>query len=202
MPMRFHKHLFGLQDNKPVAAAVLKYGLENFAFVVLDTLLSVVDQEDNQALLAMEDHYILLLLPDYNIAPQAGNTFGVTHTEETKLKMRLSSERRAAIGALNRGKKLSSITIERIRQSALARPLMNPETRAKVSANSAVANLYLVNRVDNTLLPDGSNSIILRTIPAVAEYCNCNEKTVRRALVGTGVIKKIWQVTIIGKANS
>ena len=103
MPIRFYKHLFGLQGSKVVSAAVQKYGLENFAFVILDTLPNVVIQEDNQALLEMEDHYIQQLLPYYNIAPQAGNTFGVTHTEETKLKMRInySSERREAIGNLN-----------------------------------------------------------------------------------------------------
>lgn len=186
--MRFYKHLFGLQGSKLVAAAVQKYGLSNFAFVVLDTVPNVVTSEDNKTLLAMEDYYIQLLLPEYNIAQQAGNTFGVTHTEDTKLKMRInySSERREAIGSLNRGKKLSPSTVERIRAAVLARPPMSSDTRAKVSANSTVANLYVVSRVDNSLLPDGSHSITIRTIPAVAEYYYCNEKTVRRALTGSG----------------
>lgn len=203
MPMRFYKHLYGLNGSKVVAAAVQKYGLANFAFVVLDTVSGIVTSEDNRALLAMENDYIQLLLPEYNVAPQAGNTFGVTHTEATKLKMRInySSERREAIGSLNRGKKLSPATIERIRLSAQARPPMSPDTRQKVSANSAVANLYVVSRVDNATLPNGSHKITLRTIPTVAEYCNCDEKTVRRALAGSGVIKKVWQVTLIGKAN-
>jgi group I intron endonuclease len=204
MPNRFHKHLYGLNGSKLVAAAVAKYGLANFAFVVLETSPTIVSQEDNKTLLAMEDYYIQLLLPDYNISPQAGNTFGVMHTDETKQKMRInySSERREQIGSVNRGKKLSSATIERIRTAALARPLMSAETREKVSANSTVANLYKVSRVDNGLMSDGSISITLRTIPKVAEFCNCSYKTVQRALQGTGIVKKTWLVTVIGKANN
>lgn len=96
MPMRFYKHLYALQGSKPVAAAVLKYGLNNFAFVCLDTMSSVVTNENNKTLLEMEDYYIKLLLPEYNIARQANNTFGVTHTEATKIKIKINytSERR------------------------------------------------------------------------------------------------------------
>jgi group I intron endonuclease len=161
MPNRFHKHLFGLNGSKLVAAAVAKYGLANFAFVVVDTIPSIVKQEDNKALLEMEDHYIQRLLPDYNIAAQAGNTFGVKHTEDTKLKMRInySSERREAIGSLNRGKKLPPATVERIRAAALARSPMKEETREKVSANSSCANLYLVSRVADATVSNGITNI-------------------------------------------
>ena len=60
MPNRFHKHLFKLNGSKLVAAAVAKYGLVNFAFVVADITPSVVTQEDNKAILAIKDHYIQL----------------------------------------------------------------------------------------------------------------------------------------------
>lgn len=110
-----------------------------------------------------------------------------------------SSERRKGIGSLNQGKKLSFETIERLRAAALLRSPMSEETRKKVSANSTVANLYLVRRVDNSILPDGTYNLTLRTIPKVAKYCDCSEKTVQRALRGTGVIKKIWQITLVGK---
>ena len=48
----------------------------------------------------------------YNIAQQAGNTLG--DTDETRALMRLnySDERREAIGALNRGKKLSLVLLK------------------------------------------------------------------------------------------
>jgi group I intron endonuclease len=141
MSNRFHKHLYGLSGSTLVAAAVRLYGLENFAFTVADTISVVVTSEDNKALLTMEDSYIQALQPEYNIAQVAGNTFGVKHTSATKLAMSLnySSERREAIGALNRGKSLSTITIEKIRSAAFARGPLSAESRALVSENSAKA---------------------------------------------------------------
>lgn len=201
MPNRFHKHLFGLSGSKPVAAAVKKYGLENFAFMIIDIMPTVINKENNKVLLEKEDYYLQLLQPKYNIAFQAGNTFGIKHTELTKVKMRVnySSERREAIGSLNRGKKFSACTILRMRTAALTRAKMSDKTRQKISANSTVANFYVVKRVDKGVLPDGAIEIILRTIPKVAEYCKCSKKTIQRALLGTGVVKKIWRVTLIEK---
>lgn len=205
MPIRFHKHLYGMNGSKLVAVAVAKYGLANFAFVVVETLPNIVTtQQDNKSLLAMEDYYISLLAPRYNIAPQAGNTFGVTHTEVTKRKMQMnySPERREQIGSINRGNKLSSATVERIRAAALARPPMTDETRQKISANSTVAIQFEVSRLDKALMPNGCDKVILRTMRKVAEFCSCSPKTVQRALGGTGIVKNTWHVTAIGKANN
>lgn len=80
---RFHKHLYGLNGNRLVAAAVRKYGLTHFAFLVVETVPGIVSLEDNKDLLDMENHYIKLLRPEYNIAAEAGNTIGVKHSPET-----------------------------------------------------------------------------------------------------------------------
>ena len=191
MGNRFHKHLFGMNGSKLVAAAVLKYGLNNFAFSVVATIPAVVTKEDNKKLLNLEDHYLTLLTPVYNIAVNAANTLGVKHTEQTKLKMRLnySSERRESIGALNRGKSLSPSVVEAIRKAALARGPMTEVARAKVSANSTVAQLYTVELVDHSSFSDGDIIKTLRTIPNVAALLDCSEKTVRRALKGNGIVK-------------
>lgn len=146
MPNRFHKHLYGLNGSRLVAAAVRKYGLTHFAFLVVETVPGVVSLEDNKDLLDMENHYIKLLRPEYNIAAEAGNTFGVKHSPETLVAMRLnySSERREQIGALNRGISLKPETIERMRVSALNRAPMSEKSRTKVSLNSKIANIYSV----------------------------------------------------------
>jgi group I intron endonuclease len=190
MPNRFHKHLFGLNGNKLVAAAVLKYGLSNFVFTVLAILFenkskqpTVITKENNPELLNLEDHYITTLTPIYNIALNASNTLGVKHTEATKTKMRLnySSERRERIGALNRGKPLSASTIESI-------PVIEA-IRGKISANSTLANMYSVTRLDGTAFSDGIIIKEVRTIPNVAKLLDCNERTVRRALKVKGIVK-------------
>jgi len=151
LPYRFHKHLFGFSGSKLVAAAVSKYGLSHFAYVIVETLPKVVTSEDNKELLDLEDYYLTNLKPIYNVSPNATNTLGVKHTEAAKLKMRLnySSERREKIGALNRGKTLSATTIEAIRKAALAKEPMTDATRAKVSANSRKAYLNYVGEPHN-----------------------------------------------------
>ena len=200
MHIRFHKHLFGGTGNKPLWNAVQKYGLENFAFLVIDEIPDFTSNM-NQQLLDLETAYIAAY-GDYNIAREAGNTLGVTHTEAQREAMRAnySQARRDAIGALNRGKKLRPETVELMRAAALSRQPMSDESRAKVSANSAKALLLELSMVDGSALPDGTTSIVLRTVPVVAEYCNCNEKTVRRALKGNGIIKGKWIVKSLGLA--
>jgi len=201
--LRFHKHLIGFSGSTLIVNAVKKYGLNNFAFVIVETISAVITGENNEQLIAAENKYISALKPMYNIAPIAGNTFGYKHTEETKEKMKedYSEERRETIGSLNRGNNLSEETIEKIRLKAVARPPMTQETKIKVSQNSAKAIIYQVTRVDGTTLPDGLTSIDLVTINKVADYCNCNEKTVRRALKANGVIKGTFKVIIIGILN-
>jgi group I intron endonuclease len=131
MRNRFHKHLFGGTGSIITYAAVLKYGLSNFAFVILESVEGSVNDDNNKELLMREDYYLSTLLPMYNIAPKVGNTLGVKHTNETKHKMKInySSERREAIGALNRGKTLTPETVEAIRQAALNRAPISDETR-------------------------------------------------------------------------
>lgn len=76
--MRFHKHLFGLTGSRIVANAVRKYGLKEFAFLVLEIIPQESNQLDNNIvdLLAREDFYLQSLKPSYNIAPLASNTAG------------------------------------------------------------------------------------------------------------------------------
>ena len=200
MGNRFHKHLFGGTGSKIVYATVLKYGLSNFAFVVLESVMNENNEENNQIVLMREDHYLSTLKPIYNIAPNAGNTLGVKHTERTKTNMKIyySSERREAIGALNRGKTLSASTIEAIRERALKRSPVSEETRNKISMIKGKS--YLITRVDNTsfLSPEGVmvSSLTLRTLPVVRAFLDSNEKTVRRALKSDGIVKKDWYVKV------
>jgi group I intron endonuclease len=205
MNIRFHKHLYGGSGSKLVFQAVQKYGLSNFAFLVLDTIPTVVTQSDNSTLLALENKYIRSVKPEYNLAPLAGNTFGYMHTEEDKARMKAnySAERRQMAGDLHRGNKLSPDTIELIRQAALNRDPMTKETRALVSANSAKAELFEVSWPDGKPFqsPDKQmvTSLVIRTQPSVASFIGCSERTVRRALNSQSTCKG-WKIIRLGKA--
>lgn len=79
---RFSNHVIYFRGSKIVKLAIKKYGLENFAFIILELYPNVVTKENNKELLDLEDKYLKLLLPNYNIfATEAGSSFGYKHTE-------------------------------------------------------------------------------------------------------------------------
>lgn len=185
---RFSNHLIYFRGSKIVKAAVKKYGLENFAFIILELYPNIVTKENNKELLDLEDRYLKLLLPNYNILTEAGSSFGYKHTEVDRQKMKdvYTLERREQIGSLNRGKKLSPETIEKLREIALNRPPMNDETKQKCITHTRPVVLYNLNRTVY-----GEYSTILDAAKAI----NCNEKTIRRALkTPKSLVKRQWIV--------
>jgi group I intron endonuclease len=172
---RFCNHVIHFTGSKIVKLAIKKYDLKNFAFVVLDLYPNVVTKENNPELLYLEDKYLKLLVPNYNILTEAGSSFGYKHTEIDRQKMKdiYSDARREMIGSLNRGKKLSPETIEILRKKALTRPPMSEETKKKCITNTRPVVLY---NLDRTIY--GKYSTILDAASAI----NCGEKTIRRAL--------------------
>ena len=96
---RFTKHLISLIGSKVVKNSVLKYGLSNFAFIILEYYPDPINRDNNKLLLQLEDKYLKTLLPNYNILTEAGNSFGYKHSEEIKKKLSdiYSDERREFI---------------------------------------------------------------------------------------------------------
>jgi group I intron endonuclease len=123
----------------------------------------------------LEDKYLKLLLPNYNILTEAGSSFGYKHTEVDRQKMKdiYTDARREMIGSLNRGNKLRQKTIEKIREKALNRPHMSEEIKQKYIKHTRPVTLYYLN---NTIYGE------YYTILDAAKAINCNEKTIRRAL--------------------
>ena len=182
---RFSNHLIYFKGSKVLKAAVKKYGLKYFSFIILELLSYIVTQENNRDLLDLEDKYLKLLLPNYNILTEAGSSFGYKHTEIHRQKMKdvYSDERREKIGNLNRGKKLSEETIVRMRQAALNRPPMSIEIREKCIVNTRPVIIYNLN---DTVYGKYS------TIKQAASARNCHERTIRRALkTDKKLIKKL-----------
>ncbi len=185
---RFSNHLIYFRGSKIVKLAVKKYGLNNFAFTILELYPNIVTRENNKELLDLEDRYLKLLLPNYNILTEAGSSFGYKHTEVDRQKMKdmYSEARRERIGSLNKGKTLSPETIEKIRKKALNRPPMSPETRKKCIVNTRPVILYNLN---DTVFGKYS------TVREAASAINCGEKTIRRALkTEKKLVKKQWIV--------
>ena len=185
---RFSNHVIYFRGSKIVKLAIKKYDLINFAFIVLDLYPNIVTKENNKELLDLEDKYLKLLVPNYNILTEAGSSFGYKHTEIDRQKMKdiYSDARRERIGNLNKDKKLSPETIEKIREKALNRPSMSDVTKQKCITNTRPVMLYNLN---GTVYGEYS------TILDAAKSINCNEKTIRRALkTEKRLVKRQWIV--------
>lgn len=193
---RFSKHLIYLvasRGSKIVKNSVNKYGLHNFAFIVLELFPEIVNQENNKKLLDLEDFYLKSLLPDYNILTEAGSSFGYKHTEVSRIKMKAnySEERRQQIGSLNKGKTLSSETIEAMRESALNRKPLN-YTEQGVLNMKKNSKAILVKELNNTVYGE-FNSIV-----EAAEALNCSTKTIQRTLkTPSKMLKGRWIVDYV-----
>ena len=185
---RFSNHLIYFRGSKIVKSAVKKYKLNNFALIILELYPNIVTKENNKELLDLEDKYLKLLLPNYNILTEAGSSFGYKHTEVDRQKMKdiYTDARREMVGSLNKGKKLSPETIEKMREKALNRSPMFDEIKKKCIAHTRPVVLYNLNGTvygEYSTILDAANSI------------NCGEKTIRRALkTEKGLVKRQWIV--------
>jgi len=192
---RFSNHLIYFRGSKILKHAVRKYKLSSFAFLVLELFPEVVSKENNKQLIDREDFYLKTLLPNYNILTEAGSTFGYKHTEMDRLKMKTnySQARRLQIGNLNRGKKLSDETIEKIRAKRLIapKPFISEQALLNMKKKSKPIRLYNLDRTVYGEYP---------SILATANSVNCGEKTVRRALAtNKKILKRRYIVEVLNK---
>lgn len=68
------------QKNRPISSAILKYGLVNFAFIVIEEVdLDLYKIEER------ETYWIRHIKPEYNATKDAARNYGASHSEEVKL---------------------------------------------------------------------------------------------------------------------
>lgn len=183
--IRFTNHLINFTGSKMVKLAVRKYGLDNFAFIVLEVFPVKINAENNKQLLDLEDFYLKSLLPNYNILTEAGSSFGYKHTEIDRIKMKAiySNKRREAIGSLNRGKILSEETSRSPRK-------FSEEVLANMKKKSVGIKLH--NLSNNVLYGEYSS------ITEAAKSISCDVKTITRALnTEKKNLLKRWKVSYV-----
>jgi len=110
MYRRILGHLLLAKGGSPIVnSAVKKYGVENFAFVVIET--QTASEIDRNSILNCEQKSIDMLNPEYNIAKKAGSLLGFKWSLESRKKLSLSvtKEQRERIGSIWKGKTLSQL---------------------------------------------------------------------------------------------
>lgn len=81
----FNLALAAAQKGRPISSAILKYGLVNFAFIILEEVdLNVHNLEER------ETFWIKLIKPEYNSVKEAARNISIPHKDDTKLKISTS----------------------------------------------------------------------------------------------------------------
>jgi group I intron endonuclease len=111
-----------LNTNQIINRALLKYGHENFSLI----LLKLIENQNDQDLKKLEQYYLNLLKPKYNILTKAYTSLGFkfNHSEAAKLKISqfrknrmLSEDQKSKISNSLKGRVLSESTKIKISQS-------------------------------------------------------------------------------------
>lgn len=174
---RFSNHLFNFNGSKIVKAAVRKYKINTFAFVVLELFPHEVTKKNNKGLLDLEDFYLKSLLPNYNILTEAGSSFGYKHTEISRIKMRsnYSIKRRDIINGLSTVKLSDNVTLNKMKKSHLTR--QGPSfSEGAILATRKRSKALMIYNLDYTVY--GKYGSIVEA----ANDLGCDPKTIRRAL--------------------
>jgi hypothetical protein len=91
------------QQRRPISSAMLKYGLVNFAFIVIEQV-----DTDLYHIEVRETHWIKHLKPEYNATKDAARNIGASHTTETKLYLSVKKSQ-GVIYIYNESKQLIAI---------------------------------------------------------------------------------------------
>ena len=182
---RFSRHLVNFTGSKIVKLATKKYGLANFAFIILELFPEEVNVKNNKKLLDLEDFYLKILLPNYNIITEAGSNFGYKHTEIARIQMKTeyNKERREATlgrkGYLNNGKILD----EKTKATGINRALVRKEPCILPLSTKFLDSMK--NNSKGIILYNISNMTVFGEFDSILEaskIVKCNDKTIKRAL--------------------
>ena len=200
---RFYKHLLRGLGNLKISIDLNKYGIESFAFLILEYFPKEITKKNNPELMALETYWIKTYSPTYNILLEAENSLvpgglrpsgqkplralGYTHSEEIKQKMKeiYSDERRERVSLLNKDKSLTNSVKAQLREKALNR---TDEVKNKYRlASSKPVTVYYQ---DKTVYMKFSG------IRVMAKHFRCDHKTINKVIDTDKLFKKQWYVKL------
>lgn len=158
---RYRAHLFttSKKGSKIVQNAVAKYGITNFAFVVLEFL-----ENKKELILSREQYYIDYLQPVYNILKVAGSVIGLSKTLEQRIKQSLTitAEHKKILSIVHTGKFINEETRNKLREIAINRPPILEKSRELMRKNNFRNKRIIVLEKEN-------NDSIFKTFTSIAD---------------------------------
>ena len=196
---RFRSHCINYSGNKRLKEAIKEYGLENFKFLILEYVPILVLKENlkksHLALLHLEQSYLNLYSPEYNILQLTTSSIGYTHSNETRLKMKenYSEERKIRIGNLNKKKIYTEEEKQSLSLSAYNRYLTQPDLKKRLAR---IASKPVV-----LLTKDEKIHSKFSSIREMAKNFNCCHKTINKHLLNNKIFKEIGYIKYDKKTN-
>jgi group I intron endonuclease len=195
--VRFRNHCIHRTGSTLLNKAINKYGLENFAFLILEYFPHLVHKENLKSqhvvLLSLETEYLNKYNPQYNILSNAFSSFGYIHSKETidKIKANYSEARKIRIGALNKNKKLSDVNAlesgkKKLSEKAFIRYLDENLRKKAGEKNSKPVILYNL---------DGSTPSEFSGVRVMAKAFHCSRKAVSQAIKFNKVFKGVGYIS-------
>ena len=179
-----------IRNSRPIHAALLKYGYENFSFEILEYCRA-------DELVIREQYYLDLLCPEYNILKNAYSLFGFKHSTENIAKFKLkkiSAEHKEILSSVHLGKVVSQDTRDRLSLATTNYKKNNPLTpealaniKAKTTEREGVAVSLLNTQTDEV--------IDFPTLTQAGEYLGVKRQAIRNAIKRGSLIKGLYRVS-------
>lgn len=175
---------------RPIHAALLKYGYENFRLEILEYCRA-------DELIKREQYYLDLLNPEYNILKYAYSLLGYKHTPENIAKFKLkkvSQELKDILSSVHLGKEVSQETRDKL-SLAISNYKKNnplsPEALANITAKTTEREGVAV-----TLLNTQTNEELeFPTLTKAGEYLGIKRQAIRNAIKRESLVKGLYRVS-------
>lgn len=178
------------RNSRPIHAALLKYGYENF-------ILEILEYCRADELIKREQYYLDLLNPEYNILKYAYSLLGYKHTPENIAKFKLkkvSQELKDILSSVHSGKEVSQETRDKLSLAITNYKKNNPlspEALANITAKTTERE-----GVPVTLLNTQTNEELeFPTLTKAGEYLDVKRQAIRNAIKRESLIKGLYRVS-------
>ena len=178
------------RNPRPIHAALLKYGYENFNIEILEYCRA-------DELVAREQYYLDLIKPEYNILTTAYSLLGFKHSPENIAKFKLkkiSQEHKDILSLTHLGKIVSQETRDKLSLATTNykkdNPL-SPEALANIKAKTTERE-----GVPVSLLNTQTNEVVdFPTLTQAGEYLGVKRQAIRNAINRGSLIKGLYRVS-------